>query len=478
MEEEHRRIVGRDVGWWARPAVGVRLFAGRAAQPIGELLAIGREHAEIARRAARQRPPAAGRWVRRPETPGSRKSSSSSAPEQRHQLAAGRVAEAADAVGIDFVLRGVRAQPADRGLAIVDLRGERMLRREAVADRDGRVAMFGETLGHAGQLRPRAHRPGAAVDDEHRRERPVAVRHVDVGLQRPRLALDVHLVADRRRTASSAAADDAANAAPTTATRRIQQVRLASCCRNMAIVISRYPLRLDGRWSTVPRTPIIEAGGDGRIARPTSQDLGQLSPAEVGVTSRFSTIEEAVEAIRRGKVVIVVDAEDRENEGDFVCAAEKVTPEIVNFMITHGRGQLCMPILPEVGQRLELPPMVEDNTAPLGTDFTVPVDHRSTRTGITAAERAATIQAICDPTSKPADFVRPGHLFPLVAKEGGVLRRAGHTEAAVDLARHGRPEAGRRAVRNPRRDRRPGQPRRSCTRWPSSSTWRSSRSRS
>jgi 3,4-dihydroxy 2-butanone 4-phosphate synthase/GTP cyclohydrolase II len=153
------------------------------------------------------------------------------------------------------------------------------------------------------------------------------------------------------------------------------------------------------------------------------------------VTSHFSTIEEAVEAIRRGKVVVVLDAEDRENEGDFVCAAEQATNEIVNFMITHGRGQLCMPILPETAQRLRLGAMVEQNTAPLGTNYTVPVDHRSTRTGITAAERARTIQAICDPTSKPLDFMRPGHLFPLVAKEGGVLRRAGHTEAAVDLAR-------------------------------------------
>jgi 3,4-dihydroxy 2-butanone 4-phosphate synthase/GTP cyclohydrolase II len=153
------------------------------------------------------------------------------------------------------------------------------------------------------------------------------------------------------------------------------------------------------------------------------------------VTSQFSTIDQAVSAIRHGKVVIVVDAEDRENEGDFVCAAERATPATVNFMITHGRGQLCMPILPEVSQRLGLHPMVEANTAPLGTNYTVPVDHRSTRTGITAAERARTIQSICDPTSKPADFTRPGHLFPLVAKEGGVLRRAGHTEAAVDLAR-------------------------------------------
>ena len=151
--------------------------------------------------------------------------------------------------------------------------------------------------------------------------------------------------------------------------------------------------------------------------------------------SKFSTIEAAVEAIRQGKIIICVDAEDRENEGDFICAAEKVTPETVNFMITHGRGQLCMPILPEVSERLALQPMADSNTAPLGTNYTVPVDHHSTRTGITAAERALTIQALCDPTSLPSDFHQPGHLFPLVAKKGGVLRRAGHTEAAVDLAR-------------------------------------------
>jgi 3,4-dihydroxy 2-butanone 4-phosphate synthase / GTP cyclohydrolase II len=151
--------------------------------------------------------------------------------------------------------------------------------------------------------------------------------------------------------------------------------------------------------------------------------------------TEFSSIETAIASIARGEVVVVVDAEDRENEGDFVCAAEKVTPEIVNFMIMHGRGQLCMPVLPEVCHRLALGPMVEVNTAPLGTGFTVPVDHVSTKTGITAQERAATIRAIVDPQSRPSDFVRPGHLFPLVAKEGGVLRRAGHTESAVDLTR-------------------------------------------
>jgi 3,4-dihydroxy 2-butanone 4-phosphate synthase/GTP cyclohydrolase II len=150
---------------------------------------------------------------------------------------------------------------------------------------------------------------------------------------------------------------------------------------------------------------------------------------------QFSSIDAAVAAIHRGEMVIVVDAEDRENEGDFVCAAEKSSPDIVNFMIRHGRGQVCMPILPDLAKRLDLPMMVETNSTPLGTAFTVPVDHRSARTGITAAERADTIAAMMNPASTPADFVRPGHLFPLVAKEGGVLRRAGHTEAAVDLAR-------------------------------------------
>ena len=153
------------------------------------------------------------------------------------------------------------------------------------------------------------------------------------------------------------------------------------------------------------------------------------------MSKSLSTIEAAVNAMGRGEVIIVVDAEDRENEGDFVCTAEAVTPEIVNFMITNGRGQLCMPILPDVCEQLELGPMVDDNTAPLGTSFTIPIDHRDCKTGITAQERSKTIRAIIKPDAKVSDFVRPGHLFPLVAKEGGVLRRAGHTEAAVDLAR-------------------------------------------
>ncbi|MCL2005602.1 MAG: 3,4-dihydroxy-2-butanone-4-phosphate synthase [Planctomycetaceae bacterium] len=148
-----------------------------------------------------------------------------------------------------------------------------------------------------------------------------------------------------------------------------------------------------------------------------------------------SSIDQALEAIRAGKTVIVMDDEDRENEGDFVCAAETITDSQVNFMLQYGRGQVCMPILPETCKRLELAPMVSHNTAPLQTAFTVPVDHITNRTGITAQERADTIRAIIDPNSKPADFVRPGHLFPLEAKEGGVLRRAGHTEAIIDLVR-------------------------------------------
>ncbi|MGN6135516.1 MAG: 3,4-dihydroxy-2-butanone-4-phosphate synthase, partial [Aureliella sp.] len=150
--------------------------------------------------------------------------------------------------------------------------------------------------------------------------------------------------------------------------------------------------------------------------------------------SRYSSIQAAVDAIHRGEVVIVVDAEDRENEGDFICAAQLVTSETINFML-RGRGQLCAPILPSACQRLELRPLVDLNTAPLQTAFMTPVDYAGSKTGITAAERAETIRRLASETSSPNDFVRPGHVYPLLAMEGGVLRRAGHTEAAVDLAR-------------------------------------------
>lgn len=148
----------------------------------------------------------------------------------------------------------------------------------------------------------------------------------------------------------------------------------------------------------------------------------------------LNSVPEAVEAIRRGEVVIVVDAEDRENEGDYICAAEKATPEVVNFMLS-GRGQLCVSILPDVSKRLDLSPVVAQNDAPLKTAFLTPVDIHTAKTGITATERSETIQKLATSDCKAEDFVRPGHVFPLLAKEGGVLRRAGHTEAAVDLVR-------------------------------------------
>ncbi len=149
----------------------------------------------------------------------------------------------------------------------------------------------------------------------------------------------------------------------------------------------------------------------------------------------FSKVEDAIEALAAGRAVIVVDDEDRENEGDFVAAAEFLTPEMVEFMITQGRGFVCVAIMPDLAQRLELPMMVDQNTSPHQTPFTVTVDHTSCRTGITAEERAVTVRAMVNPASRPADFVKPGHVLPLVAKEGGVLRRAGHTEATVDLCR-------------------------------------------
>jgi 3,4-dihydroxy 2-butanone 4-phosphate synthase/GTP cyclohydrolase II len=150
----------------------------------------------------------------------------------------------------------------------------------------------------------------------------------------------------------------------------------------------------------------------------------------------LNTIEEALIDIREGKFVIVVDDEDRENEGDFVCAAEKITPEMVNFMITHGRGLVCAPITEERCEELDLEMQVEKNTAIHSTPFTVSVDKlEGCATGVSAADRAATFRALADPTSKPETFGRPGHIFPLRARSKGVLRRAGHTEAAVDLAR-------------------------------------------
>ena len=151
---------------------------------------------------------------------------------------------------------------------------------------------------------------------------------------------------------------------------------------------------------------------------------------------RFNTIEEAIEDIREGKMIIVVDDEDRENEGDLIMAAEKVTAEAINFMAKYGRGLICTPLTGERCDELDLPAMVTKNTDSHETAFTVSVDAKGkTTTGISAHERAITIKTLIDPDTKPEDLARPGHVFPLRAKEGGVLRRAGHTEATVDLAR-------------------------------------------
>ena len=150
----------------------------------------------------------------------------------------------------------------------------------------------------------------------------------------------------------------------------------------------------------------------------------------------FVTIDEALEEIRQGRMIVVVDDEDRENEGDFVMAADKTTPEAVNFMATHGRGIICVPMLGDRLDELQIPMMVSDNTAPMGTAFTVTVDaRRGVTTGTSAYDRAVSIKALVDPATRPDDLTRPGHVNPLRAMDGGVLRRAGHTEAAIDLAR-------------------------------------------
>ncbi|RAI91334.1 MULTISPECIES: bifunctional 3,4-dihydroxy-2-butanone-4-phosphate synthase/GTP cyclohydrolase II [Paenibacillus] len=150
--------------------------------------------------------------------------------------------------------------------------------------------------------------------------------------------------------------------------------------------------------------------------------------------SILNSIEEAIYDLMQGKPVIVVDDEDRENEGDFIALAEKATPEVINFMITEGRGLVCVPITQQRADELNLKPMVQQNTDFHGTAFTVSVDHKDTTTGISAHERSITVKGLIDPEAKSGDFRKPGHMFPLIAKDGGVLRRAGHTEAAVDLA--------------------------------------------
>lgn len=152
---------------------------------------------------------------------------------------------------------------------------------------------------------------------------------------------------------------------------------------------------------------------------------------------QLNTIQEAIDDIRNGKVIIVVDDENRENEGDFLAAAEKVTPEVINFMATQGRGLICAPLTENRCKELDLHMMVSNNTDHMETAFTVSVDLRGNgvTTGISASDRAKTVKALVDPNTKPFELARPGHIFPLVAKEGGVLRRTGHTEAAIDFAR-------------------------------------------
>ena len=150
----------------------------------------------------------------------------------------------------------------------------------------------------------------------------------------------------------------------------------------------------------------------------------------------FTSIEVALEDIRQGKMVIVVDDEDRENEGDLIMAAELVRPEDVNFMASEGKGMICVAITEQRAKELELDLMVNNNTALHNTNFTVTVDYKKgTSTGISAFDRAATIRALTDNSTKPGDFAKPGHIFPLIARNGGVLKRSGHTEAAMDLAR-------------------------------------------
>ncbi len=163
--------------------------------------------------------------------------------------------------------------------------------------------------------------------------------------------------------------------------------------------------------------------------------MGIPGPRKLMQTIKYHAIDEAVAALQAGKVVIVVDAAERENEGDFVCAAEMITAETVNFMLEYGRGLLCVPISEEVAERLQLTPMVgsDQNSSLMQTAFLVPVDHRNSGTGVSAENRAKTILGLSDPKSRPADFARPGHIHPLLAKRGGVLRRAGHTEATIDL---------------------------------------------
>ena len=177
---------------------------------------------------------------------------------------------------------------------------------------------------------------------------------------------------------------------------------------------------------------MAKSGGSKPPGKPPRKSTGKAR----GKNSSFDPIPDVIEEIRRGGMVIVTDDEDRENEGDLVMAASKVTPQAVNFMATHGRGLICVPVTEERASHLGLQRMVAHNRELHATDFTVSVDAtKGIGTGISVKDRAATIRVLANPTSQPGDLVQPGHVFPLQAKPGGVLRRAGHTEAAIDLAR-------------------------------------------
>src|SRR5512139_471735 len=189
-------------------------------------------------------------------------------------------------------------------------------------------------------------------------------------------------------------------------------------------------------------TYTVSAGGGARqtrrprrasTAKPNAHPAGGARGAPA---PRFARIEDAIRAVRQGNLVIVVDDEDRENEGDLTMAAEKVTAAAINFMAAHGRGLICLPIIGERLDQLKIPAMVSENTSAFETAFAVSVEaKREVSTGISARDRAVTIKTILDPITRPDDLARPGHMFPLRAREGGVLTRAGQTEAAVDLAR-------------------------------------------
>src|SRR6476646_4544999 len=187
------------------------------------------------------------------------------------------------------------------------------------------------------------------------------------------------------------------------------------------------------RWSEAERV------GEGRTEPVSDQPWSAAAMSKPGRSrkkSPFATIDDAIAAIGRGEMIIVVDDEDRENEGDLTIAADKITPDAINFMAKHGRGLICMPWLEERLEELDIPLMVKENTARFDTAFTVSIEaKRKTSTGISAADRAVTVLAAIDPTTRPSDLARPGHMFPLRARTGGVLVRAGQTEAAVDLSR-------------------------------------------